>query len=63
MGDYKGRRNLRKRKKRFAKDQRIKALATAEKSTTPLSGVADGLPSFTKPVPGNPRNPGRPFGR
>jgi hypothetical protein len=41
MGDYKGRRNLRQRKRRFAKDQRIKALATAEKRTTPLPGTAE----------------------
>jgi hypothetical protein len=31
MGDYKGRRSLRQRRKRFAKNRRIKALATAEK--------------------------------
>src|SRR6516165_9293151 len=36
MGDYKGRRNLRQRKKRFAKEQRIRALSATEKRTTPL---------------------------
>ena len=36
MGDYKGRRNLRQRKKRFAKEQRIRALSSSEKRTTPL---------------------------
>jgi hypothetical protein len=35
MGDYKGRVRLRQRKRRFAKDQRIKALATAKKETAP----------------------------
>jgi hypothetical protein len=33
MGHYKGRVQLRLRKKRFAKDQRIKALADAKKET------------------------------
>jgi hypothetical protein len=35
MGHYKGRVQLRLRKKRFAKDQRIKALADSKKGTTP----------------------------
>jgi hypothetical protein len=35
MGHYKGRVQLRQRKKRFAKDQRIKALADSKKGTTP----------------------------
>jgi hypothetical protein len=35
MGDYKGRVKLRQRKRRFAKDQRIKALAAAKKGTNP----------------------------
>jgi hypothetical protein len=34
MGHYKGRVQLRLRKKRFAKDQRIKALADSKKGTT-----------------------------
>ena len=34
MGSYKGRVNLRKRKKRFAKAQRIKTLAATKKGTT-----------------------------
>ena len=41
MGAYKGRRSLRQRKKRFAENQRIKALATAEKATTPLPSAAE----------------------
>ena len=36
MGDYKGRRNLRQRKKRFAKERRIRALSATEKRTAPL---------------------------
>jgi hypothetical protein len=35
MGHYKGRVKLRQRKKRFAKDQRIKALAAAKKEVAP----------------------------
>jgi hypothetical protein len=34
MGHYKGRVQLRLRKKRFAKDQRLKALADSKKGTT-----------------------------
>ena len=34
MGDYKGRVKLRQRKRRFAKNQRIKALAATKKGTT-----------------------------
>jgi hypothetical protein len=34
MGDYKGRVKLRQRKRRFAKAQRIKALAATKKGTT-----------------------------
>jgi hypothetical protein len=34
MGSYKGRVSLRKRKKRFAKAQRIKTLAATKKGTT-----------------------------
>jgi hypothetical protein len=34
MGDYKGRVQLRQRKRRFAKNQRIKALAATKKGTT-----------------------------
>jgi hypothetical protein len=41
MGDYKGRVKLRQRKKRFAKDQRIKALAATKKGTTPPQGAAE----------------------
>ena len=41
MGDYKGRRSLKQRKKRFAKNQRIKVLATAEKATSPLHSGAE----------------------
>jgi len=41
MGDYKGRVRLRQRKKRFAKDQRIKALAARKKETTPSQGTAE----------------------
>jgi hypothetical protein len=41
MGDYKGRVNTRRRKRRFAKDQRIKALAAAKMSTTPPAGVVE----------------------
>jgi hypothetical protein len=41
MGDYKGRVKLRQRKKRFAKDQRIKALAATRKGTTPPQGAAE----------------------
>ena len=35
MGDYKGRLKLRQRKRRFAKAERIKALAAAKKRTIP----------------------------
>ena len=35
MGAYKGRVRLRQRKRRSAKDQRIKALAAIKKGTTP----------------------------
>jgi hypothetical protein len=38
MGNYKGRTNLRQRKRRFAKSERIKALAANKKGTVPLSG-------------------------
>ena len=41
MGAYKGRVNTRRRKRRFAKDQRIKALAATKMSTTPPPGVAE----------------------
>jgi len=41
MGAYKGRVNTRRRKRRFAKDQRIKALAATKMSTTPPAGVAE----------------------
>jgi hypothetical protein len=39
MGDYKGRVKLRQRKRRFAKNQRIKALAVTKKGTTPTQGA------------------------
>ena len=41
MGHYKGRVNLRRRKKRFVKDQRIKALGTAKKGNAPPSDTAE----------------------
>ena len=41
MGDYKGRVNTRRRKRRFAKDQRIKALAATKMGATPPAGVAE----------------------
>jgi len=41
MGDYKGRVKLRQRKRRFAKNQRIKALAAAKKGTTPPQGASE----------------------
>jgi hypothetical protein len=41
MGDYKGRVNTRRRKRRFAKDQRIKALAAAKMGSTPPAGVVE----------------------
>jgi hypothetical protein len=41
MGHYKGRIKLRQRKKRFAKDQRIKALAAAKKESTPSPDAAE----------------------
>jgi len=41
MGDYKGRVNLRRRKRRFAKDQRIKALGATKMGATPPAGVAE----------------------
>ena len=41
MGDYKGRVRLRQRKKRFAKDQRIKALAAGKKETAPSHAAAE----------------------
>jgi hypothetical protein len=41
MGDYKGRVKLRQRKRRFTKNQRIKALAAAKKGTTPPQGAAE----------------------
>ncbi|MEY2602790.1 MAG: hypothetical protein QOH31_548 [Verrucomicrobiota bacterium] len=40
MGAYKGRVNLRHRKRRFMKEQRIKALAAAKKGNTPPLGAA-----------------------
>jgi hypothetical protein len=39
MGAYKGRVNLRQRKKRFAKNQRIKAFAALKKEILPRHGV------------------------
>jgi hypothetical protein len=39
MGAYKGRVNLRQRRKRFAKEQRIKALATTKKQPTSPRGA------------------------
>jgi hypothetical protein len=41
MGGYKGRVNLRQRKKRYVKAQRIKALAATKKGTTPPPGAAE----------------------
>jgi hypothetical protein len=41
MGAYKGRVNTRQRKRRFTKDQRIKALAAVKKSTAAPKGVAE----------------------
>jgi len=41
MGDYKGRVNLRHRKRRFTKNQRIKALAATKKEITPPPGAAE----------------------
>jgi len=41
MGAYKGRVNTRRRKRRFAKDQRIKALVATKMGTTPPPGVAE----------------------
>jgi hypothetical protein len=41
MGHYKGRVKLRQRKKRFAKDQRIKALAAIKKEATPPTDAAE----------------------
>jgi hypothetical protein len=41
MGHYKGRVKLRQRKKRFAKDRRIKDLAAAKKEKTPVPDVAE----------------------
>jgi len=41
MGDYKGRVQLRQRKRRFAKNQRIKALAATKKGTTPPQGASE----------------------
>jgi hypothetical protein len=41
MGHYKGRVNTRRRKRRFAKDQRIKALAAAKKDNRLPAGVAE----------------------
>jgi hypothetical protein len=40
MGAYKGRVNLRHRKRRLMKEQRIKALAAAKKGGTPPLGAA-----------------------
>jgi hypothetical protein len=40
MGDYKGRVNTRRRKRRFAKDQRIKALAATKMGAPPPDGAA-----------------------
>ena len=40
MGDYKGRVNTRRRKRRFAKNERIKALAAIKRNTTPPTDVA-----------------------
>jgi hypothetical protein len=41
MGAYKGRVNTRQRKRRFTKDQRIKARAAIKKSTTAPESVAE----------------------
>jgi hypothetical protein len=41
MGAYKGRVNARRRKRRFAKDQRIKALAATKMGTTPPPVVTE----------------------
>lgn len=41
MGDYKGRVKLRRRKSRFAKNQRIKALAATRKETAPPVGAPE----------------------
>jgi hypothetical protein len=40
MGAYKGRVNTRHRKRRFAKNERVKALAAIKKETTPPVGIA-----------------------
>jgi hypothetical protein len=39
MGDYKGRTNVRQRKRRFTKNERIKARAANKKGTVPLQVV------------------------
>jgi hypothetical protein len=41
MGDYKGRVNTRRRKRRFAKTRRVKALAAIKKGTTPPTDIAE----------------------
>jgi hypothetical protein len=41
MGDYKGRVNTRRRKRRFAKNRRVKALAAIQKGTTPPTDIAE----------------------
>jgi hypothetical protein len=41
MGSYKGRVNVRHRKRRFAKSQRIKALAANKKETAPSPSASE----------------------
>ena len=41
MGDYKGRVNTRRRKRRFAKNRRVKALAAIQKGTTSPTDIAE----------------------
>jgi hypothetical protein len=44
MGHYKGRVNVRQRKRRFAKNQRIKALAANKKKTTSSRSISEEAP-------------------
>jgi len=41
MGHYKGRVKLTQRRRRFAKNQRIKALAAAQKESSPPQGISE----------------------
>jgi hypothetical protein len=55
MGAYKGRVRLRQRKRRFAKDRRIKSLAAKKKVTTPPQDAAP--PEGPRFVPRNETDP------